>query len=455
MAILPRRCIQKLIDASTRFSTPKKIAEQVGRLNKGDHSALAAEWELIVTSGLANVTPMEHEIRGEGSRNLDFRFTLPSGTQIVGDIVAVSDEVYDDDNPKGPLFDELLKRLKVRGISGSVSIGIDDAPNASKSLRPRQRLALPKQPELATRVFNPTFDGFLARVAAAPDSIHRHRVTSPEASLEIIYSPGRASCSIRHAPYALPRDPIRNPIYKALRGKREQLSDVLGNVSSPLRGVVLCDAGCESFRNMSVGPGYFTVNQIVHTFLTRTSSVKFVCIVRSIPAVGAFSNDVPRKFTFDAEVIGTLDPATRSEIEGIFSAAFSSLPKPMRTGLRARHFLRYGSRTRNKFSDSYDTGSMIRQNSVAVSVRALLDYATGRLKRPEFERFVNPTAIHQLRRFLDAGLAVHSIEIQNSGLEEQPGEFRDGDFAVIAFGDADPAACPFRAPPHDYTSMLS
>jgi len=225
MAILSRRSLQTLLDGSARFSTPTKIGDQIGRLRKGDHSALAAEWELIVMNGLANVIPVEHEIGEDGSRNLDVGFTLSSGTQIVADIVAVSDETYEEDNPTGPLVEELLKRLRKRGISGTIAIVIDDAVprEAIEKLRPRQSLSLPLQHEFASRIFDTAFDAFLDQIATKRSLEHRHRVTNPETSIEIVYSPGHSSCLIRHRPYAIPRDPIRNPVYKALDGKREQI----------------------------------------------------------------------------------------------------------------------------------------------------------------------------------------------------------------------------------------
>jgi hypothetical protein len=77
MAILSRRCLQALISASTRFSAPAKLGDVVSRLNQPGKGALAAEWELIVLNGLANILPVEHEVPSStGGRNLDVRFLL-------------------------------------------------------------------------------------------------------------------------------------------------------------------------------------------------------------------------------------------------------------------------------------------------------------------------------------------------------------------------------------------
>jgi hypothetical protein len=83
---------------------------------------------------------------------------------------------------------------------------------------------------------------------------------------------------------------------------------------------------------------------------------------------------------------------------------------------------------------------------VGMSVRALLNYAAGRLTRPEFENAAGITAVEHLNRLLDCGLAIKSIAVENAGSRLSSGDLTDGDLALISFGGPDPAVSKFVVP---------
>jgi len=423
-----------------------KLGELVSRLNVANQQALATEWEVIITNALANVLPVANELVLNGPRNLDVMFTLPSGGRIVADICAISDESLDRDNPTLSLTEHLSRRLQKRGISGKFGIaigGYDPIRNPDRS-RPRKRLKLPDADQFAASIFDTSFDDFLKRIRDDPSGTHRHSVDNEKASLSFVYSPGHGSLSFRYPPYYLADDLVRNPVHQALKMKADQIKDVVADAPGYIRGVILCDGGCKSFDQTSGGFAHHTPGQIIHRFLSKRTSVDFVCMVGVGHEPTLFSTT--HGLSFRALVYSPRKPELAIDLERIFEGAFNTLPRPIRSGQNAYHFLKAVSRSRRYYRDSYSTGSVMSHRSISISLRAVLDYAAGKLTKEEYEKLAGVDAVERLKRFLDLGHSVTSIQIQNAGATASPPALRDGDFAVINFGEPDPAVSPFTVP---------
>ena len=81
-------------------------------------------------------------------------------------------------------------------------------------------------------------------------------------------------------------------------------------------------------------------------------------------------------------------------------------------------------------------------DSVELSLRAVVDYVAGRIDREMFEQVVHPDWLGMLRQHLSNGAGVSAVSI-----ERHPNTDDDG--LVIHFGKYDTAAAPFRPTSRD------
>ena len=77
------------------------------------------------------------------------------------------------------------------------------------------------------------------------------------------------------------------------------------------------------------------------------------------------------------------------------------------------------------------------EDSVEISLRAAMDYLTGRIDRYGFHRVVSPDWLAYLRNCLDQGMGISEISIGR-----RPAE--DDDSLLIKLSAHDAAAAPFR-----------
>ena len=210
--------------------------------NPKSKEVLAVEWEIAILNALAKLGKVVHEPDLKGHARPDIEFTPADGDQtVVADIRTVSDKDIHRENPFEPLSDELWKRTQSigdAGIKGGFALDVGDHnPSAMRSRGgPPIRLRIPQQHRFKAVIFNNDFEKFLNSIRAKPLVQHRFAVRNEEADVRILYGPTQSSSGMRLA-YTTPHLE-RNPVFQALRHKRDQLKKA--GFAGP-KGIILCD----------------------------------------------------------------------------------------------------------------------------------------------------------------------------------------------------------------------
>src|ERR1043166_211623 len=114
MAIVARRVLQRLIGESTSYTTHEQRLRACRAIDAADDQSLAAEWEVLVLSGLSKVIEIEHEPQ-MGNRRPDVlgRATADDKAEVfVADIATVCETGYHDANPVEQLRAQLYARAQ-------------------------------------------------------------------------------------------------------------------------------------------------------------------------------------------------------------------------------------------------------------------------------------------------------------------------------------------------------
>jgi hypothetical protein len=430
MAILTARSVQSLLDESCAFLTAKHVGDLATRLNN-PVNALAAEWELIVLSAMSYIGVVEHEPQFAGSRRIDFLFDhATNGLRIVGDITSVSDAALQR-NSVDYFSRALTAFLDRNGIKGRLSIGIDCVSGENDSVLPR----LPNPHEMKPHIFaSSEFRKFVSDIKGRLGETHQVRIDNGFAGLSIIYSPGRWGLTMRYSDIRSPRDIERNVLFNALKDKAAQISRSGHTRGDGFRCVVLCDGDCAALTHGKNWDTY-SRDEIVLEYLRRHDSIDLVLCLTVREVAEPFSMDHRKPLTFALDVFAGDSGASSDVIEEMFAAALVRLPGPVRHPANAKHYVK--RRSKSRFNADGIRGSNFGECHFNLSSRAVLDYVSGRIDRPQFERLVDDFALKVLRKGLEEGRLPVELKLNHD-------ETKDDDTIVIRLGAPDPAVSPFR-----------
>lgn len=215
MPIFSRRVLQKMLDAAGEVAP---MREQAARLNEATERSLSAEWEVAILFALATCGNVVHEPT-LGRKRPDVLFRNDTA-EFVADVVTVNDDGYETANPYRAFEQEFWRRLRKSGVP----------PNR-----------------------------FSYKIAV---DIQRK---SEQFDVTFWYSPigsGTGQSGLYRESSSL----TKNPIYNALKRKRDQLKLSL---YPGLKGIILCDGDCHQLRHP---------DRIVRKFLQTTKTVNFVAV---------------------------------------------------------------------------------------------------------------------------------------------------------------------------------
>jgi len=435
--MLARRSVQKMLNESVAYLSTEQVKRLVAHLNRNNRDAIGAEWELIMLAALASMGVVEHEPNLGGTSRLDVRFRSPT-LKFVADVRAVSDETYNRENPVQELSTALGEQaaiLRKEGIAGGFDFRVNAAQADPRRGKYKTKLILPFVHEFQEIIFDAAFDDYLANIRREPSKVHHHAVDKDAASVSIVFNPGGLGGRFfSHPAYNLAHDLIHNVVYQALERKSRQIKRAGPRASGELAGVILCDAGCAMFHSVH-GVGTVALNQVIRTFLQKSRTVDFVCVVEVIHSIDYGSTAPPR---FSARVWSTRHPVLRDEIERQVNQSFRALPTPLQSAINTLNQFEWAGKTQRLWG-RYKRNVTMRDQSVEISLRGVMDYLAGRIEREEFEKIVPTDWLAHLRRNLDRGSGIREVSIKRC-----PGEDDDG--LVITFGGHDPAISLFRAP---------
>src|SRR5262249_40909482 len=113
--------------------------------------------------------------------------------------------------------------------------------------RQRVLLALPRHSS-EIDAFNSQVSAFLAAVAAARTRPAQFSYRENGADIQITYKPGARYFTGSHLSYTATYGIDNNPVYRALKRKRDQLASNEG-----VTGLIICDGNCELLRPRMMG----------------------------------------------------------------------------------------------------------------------------------------------------------------------------------------------------------
>lgn len=243
MGLFSRRTIDRLLQENLRFMASDKLGLHVNHLNgKSEIQRLSTEWEVTVLNGLSRIGQVEHEPKFTGKACVDVLFRRQECSVLV-DITTVSDRGLDDANPVGQLCDELIDIARQRGLNpDKFSVSVDGNWRELFLGGPKPRLFLPRPEESHSLIFNDNFRGFLRKLPASRGKTTFRVELQPNAGVTISYDPTQRFFSCRHLSYTVPFSLRSNPVYNRLGSKADQLTQ---SGFAGLKGIILCDAGCE------------------------------------------------------------------------------------------------------------------------------------------------------------------------------------------------------------------
>ena len=416
---------------------PTGLARFVEQLNLGTKQSLDAEWELIILSALSRVGTNAYELDQGGSK-LDFRFQDGTGLFVAGDISTVSDDEADRKNPHHHFSSELSRRASQRRITtGQFVIGIVSDSGGEK---PNEvRLRLPEPHRFKQVVFHSEFERFLDRIVSCPDGVHEYCLNNNEAALTITYRPAGGRTHLMHfADYSSPKDLVRNILHNRLERKADQIRKAGLPSDTGFSGIIICDAGSSALRQRT-GVNTFGFEQIARYFLRKSKTVDFVAaitIARSEPDYRVSS--APR-YAYEVRIAETSDLGVDGTFGALLREGLAQIPLPIRTPANAKAYLEW-SRDQGLSTLKYgDNQGVTLGNTFTVSSRAVFDYLAGRIGREKFEDMTDAWSLSILKRDLDAGGTVNSVEFRRI-------ENRDDDELKIGWRDRDVAASQFTNP---------
>lgn len=446
MAIFYRRDIQQMLTRAADYMQPKTLRKTVDKLNclgKSEANAkqvarraLQTEWELAVSDAAHKVGLIQFEKTSGGAAKLDIQFKSRDAVNPVEfafDITAISDQHAEElQSAVRAEMAWLIDRLEDEGL-GCFPMLLDFGTNVGSNgkFEPGIPRDDPEREWLLRKVIGAT----KALVASAVDEfleIKREHIRffvrrTSEGTLSW------ANNTLYSAPYSLTANPLSN----ALKNKSDQLarSGFCG-----LKGVLVCDASCDSIHQDVGGSVSKSTAQIVRSALKRFAYIDFVVALETLWEINHHSNVnrkviVPQFFFREA----TAESRMRELLEEIVNA----LPSPAWDSTNA--FARLESRS-NVPGTSHYGGSSGDSDSIRISARALLRLLATDIDPNDFlqdhrliadPRHPNKDVINFFAHFLRQRRSIVGSHVETDG---------DDEWITFKFGDTeDPALSPYQA----------
>ncbi|WP_407473187.1 hypothetical protein ABFT98_05370 [Xanthomonas campestris pv. raphani] len=447
--VFARRDLQKRIDRIKRVLSEDQIIEIVNRLNTPGWNRLPAMWEVVVLDAFSQAAKLKHEVPLPSGRrpDLDLSYSSPNGEVllVIGDILAVSDKGLDEQNPVNVLFETVPEIARKHGVDPVKLAYKIEGERIGRYGDARMQLSLPKRGDLIKLIYSDVAE-WLQRVRQAPEDEHIYKPVGENLNFSISYDPKASSAISNYVSYGVAASREKNPLYKALKAKKEQL-DAAPKLS--LKLLVACDGDSTLLHDISSSmrvPGNYSAVQIVDHFLSKHSGIDAVVLISVEERRNFPSPKTHRKLRFEIRVkdLGLPGDAISKRcalLDELIREAMKHFPPPQRAPYNAiRRCLEPGvghsQMGAYQFSDKGHNVSKI-----SISSRGLMGLLSGTMTQEEFiNAHERPGSQNIASLFSDAltqGRMIVGIE-----MEEMDG--LDDDYFTIYFGDADAAISPFR-----------
>lgn len=436
MAIFSRRTLQRMLDDNARFLTGEQLEKLVDHLNRHT-SALQDEWEISLLWCLSQFGAIEHEPNMRG-KEPDVFFAPGGDEEFLGDVIAVSDEGLEGENPVNQFEREFWQQLSKRKLDGG---GFDWEIGRKSGARGKKVVCLPAKGELH-RVFSPDFKRFLDSVAAEPAEAREFSASTEDIDVRFQYRPDQDGMTSGHPSYRDAHSLRKNPVFNALKRKKNYLKET--GYQGP-KVIFLCDRGCHILRHDPFQGESYGLDAIVHDFLRQNTSISWVTVVSTQTKVPPQRGMVPFIRVRNYRNSRASNPLHDRAAEALDDLE-RVMPAPVNDAVNAANWYRG---ERRKSGPSRIGGMMGDANQVTLSARGTLELLAGRITQDEFFevhgfRLNKGPRGHRnpFRAHLDNGELFKGVQ-----LKLDPDS--DDDWITFRFDGPDPAVSKFVNPKAD------
>lgn len=445
--VFSRRFLQQSINNLVLTLKREQLVSLVDRLNRLDDGRLPAMWELVMLNALAGVGELRHEVELQNGRRPDIELTVTPKNgkpfMIIGDVASVSDAGLDEQNPVSVLSNELSRLVTKAGLNPN-HFGYDVRGEREGSYGDsRVKLLLPSK-TLLLALMRAEVPPWISRIKVAPHQFHSQDFSSSDANFSLTYDPTQRYARGGHLSYDVATSREKNPLYRALKGKVNQLKQA---PSAALRLIIACDGDCALLRQSSLmrTPGTFTAREVVENFLRKNSSIDAVLLVTIDEQRQVLASTTTFCMKYDLVVAppqarsSRMTPVAIAALDTVLREGLQRIPTPVLSTYNAVT----RCRTQEVGPDMIGRFKMA-NGEVSLSSRALLRLLAGEISSSDFleahdwikgSRFINPFA-----KAMISGQMISKVEVR--GADEN-----DDDWLTFSFGQPDPAAASFKVPP--------
>jgi hypothetical protein len=326
MAIFRPRVVQTELD-SVRPHVIRSTQEKdlITRLNGRKRQAISAEWEVVITAAFARNANVRYEPILRGKRPDLLISIRENSAEFIADIVAISDDTSDKNNPASFFFEEFRRFTKKYGlIRGGFDIRIGDRISG-KWPDKVNKLLLPRKNDIPSFIKR-ELANLMRSIVAEPTARHKYERVDGDIDVRIMYDPTHLGYTTGgFSSYSSAYSLTRNPLFAALNSKAKKLREC-GYVG--IKGIIVVDGGSHVLRVSHQSGTTWSCRQIVEYFLRKHPYIDFVTITYHENEPRIFGNRGQRF----SHTVFWQRPFNQAKIDILYSllnSTFKSLPSPI------------------------------------------------------------------------------------------------------------------------------
>ena len=437
--IFSRRDLQRSINRLAQTLDPEALRETVAALNRQDRSRLPKMWELVILDAFSQVAQLRHEIALPSGRRPDFELSLNRNSRkpllIVGDITTISDAGLDDQNPIETLFLEGPRVARLVGLDPNHLGYKVDGDRVGRPGDARVKLQLPPKAKLIEALNGPV-KSWMREVKSSGASTSVYEYAQDGHRFICTYDQAQKYHTGSYTSYDVAASKEKNPLYKALKAKRDQLD---GAPEESLRMIVVCDGDSAILGRGGSSPGHgsYSARQVASHFLNKGSYIDAVLLC-TVESVGGLLDKRGYRLRLDLEVADRApsfkDMSTDiQQLEMLIRQACDHFPMPYQMPVNA------AMRCLDSAVSQDHNGAYQHMSSTSkVSARGLLALLAGKTTLEQY-RADHAQGLKLLESMHEQGRTICAASIQ-------PMDYPDDDWIAFEFGEPDPAATAFIIP---------
>ncbi len=395
MAIFSRRDIQGAVNQLKDCLSSEQLRILVGRLNGDASGSLATEWEAVILAAFSKCgrTLYEKEFGGTTKPDVFFRMGQSGSLEFAAEIRAVSDADAHEKNPYEQFQDAIRRFLLNAGRSSAgLHVHVENIEEGEYGNR-KLRLTLPAKAEMDCFV-RAELRAFLIGISEAPDTDAFFQYNQRAICFSLRYDAKQKRFGgDHHISYTVPYSLQRNVLSHSFKEKRKQLKK---SGYTGIKGIIVCDGGCDALNERSRVGGAFGCQEIVYDFLDSQSSVSWILVLRIEQMHTLFPRE--KSIGIKPKLYWNRDENSRRfrDTASALDRMLEHLPRPEATPTNALNWLKDHNRNMGR-----PLGGVTMQDKAIKILCQSLDRIIGGQDRPEsvlgrpwFQRHRRPSRRH-------------------------------------------------------------